>query len=378
MTLFDLETSKKVRDSGDSPYGRIKSNDASPSIFGYGFQIMVALIYSLENIKRLDRVVVEGSTEDIELYFNKQKPIFIQVKAKQKINSGTDKDNGKCNDAMYSLLNTSIKKRGNYEELIYVSNLPNPLALSKMEQDISWKPELDMPFEQNYTQLLDSSREFLDKSVEWAKKKLQSKNYNNTLKFFDRSKLFVTSIIYRDGEKENNQRVLKNKIQDFFPDIKFNSLKNITNFLFEYYFDNATMSQKLPKKQIYKKDLVWQLIVKFIDEKRIQPFTEDGELPIEIIDDFTAYKEENGFLARASRDPNNINFVLQSFFENNSKGTVAGQIKDFINHNWKSHADDLFPSENKLLQEYCTKEIMWEIICNYRVIKETKEKADMS
>lgn len=85
-----------------------------------------------------------------------------------------------------------------------------------MEQDISWKPELDMPFEQNYTQLLDSSREFLDKSVEWAKKKLRSKNYNNTLKFFDRSKLFVTSIIYRDGEKENNQRVLKNKIQDFF------------------------------------------------------------------------------------------------------------------------------------------------------------------
>ena len=42
LTLFDLETSKKVRDSDDSPYGRIKSNDASPSIFGYGFQIMVA------------------------------------------------------------------------------------------------------------------------------------------------------------------------------------------------------------------------------------------------------------------------------------------------------------------------------------------------
>lgn len=187
----------------------------------------------------------------------------------------------------------------------------------------------------------------------------------------------MTSIIYRDGEKENNQRVLKNKIQDFFPNIKFNSLKNITNFLFEYYFDNATMSPKLPKKQIYKKDLVWQLIVKFIDERRIQPFTKDEDIPIEIIDDFMTYKEENGFLTQASREPNNINFVLQSFFENNSKGTVAGQIRSFITQNWQSHAEDLFPSENKLLQEYCTKEIMWEIICNYRVIKGTKEKADM-
>lgn len=183
MTLFDIGTRKKVRDSGGLPSSyyrkssddqseKIKSNDASPSIFGYGFQIMVALIYSLENIKRLDRVIVEGNTEDIELYFNRQNPIFIQVKAKQKINSGTDKDNGKCNDAMYSLLNTSIKKRGNYEELIYVSNLPNPLALNKTEQEISWKPEIDTPFEQNYTQLLDSSRVFLDKSVEWAKEKL--------------------------------------------------------------------------------------------------------------------------------------------------------------------------------------------------------------
>ena len=351
-----------------------KPNDASPSLFGWGFQIMVALIYSLRDIGHLKKVIVEGKTEDIELYFDNKDPMFIQVKAKQKINSENDSDDKKCRDAMVTLLNTSVKVQGKYDALVYATNLPNPLKLNNGQREISWKPELDIPFEKNYNDLLDTGKSFLNKILISASKRLDKK-YNGSLHYFNMDKLFITSIIYNNGAYADNERVLRNKIRSLFNNIEFNVVETITDSLFKFYFDKAATSNDNFYKQITKSELVWKIIVRYINKTSSPLFVDLDNMPLNIAVEFENYR--GNFLSEASCDMGNVNRVISLFRQKYSNDSTLKEIKTFINENWSNFAEDLFPNKNQKLQEYCTKEIMWEILRNYFVIKKVKKETNM-
>lgn len=50
----------------------MSSRNASPSAFGWDFQVNSALLLMLENIKEAKRVRVEGADEDIEITLQDQ------------------------------------------------------------------------------------------------------------------------------------------------------------------------------------------------------------------------------------------------------------------------------------------------------------------
>ena len=55
--------------------------NASDSIFGWDFQINAAIILMLEDIENVQKVRVEGQTEDIEITMADGEFVFSQAKA---------------------------------------------------------------------------------------------------------------------------------------------------------------------------------------------------------------------------------------------------------------------------------------------------------
>ena len=81
----------------------MKKRNASFSAFGWDFQVNAAIVLMLENIEEVDKVRVEGATEDIELTLTSGKKIYSQ--AKSVVNASNDFSNvrGKMSDALESL-----------------------------------------------------------------------------------------------------------------------------------------------------------------------------------------------------------------------------------------------------------------------------------
>ena len=51
--------------------------NASPSAFGWDFQANAAILLMIENIKKVDKIRVEGKTEDIEITLKNKTKIYI-------------------------------------------------------------------------------------------------------------------------------------------------------------------------------------------------------------------------------------------------------------------------------------------------------------
>ena len=102
----------------------MKSSNASSAWFGYEFQSNAAIMLMLKNIVTASAVKVEGQTEDVEITLNNGNAIYAQAKAV--FNPYDDYSNvlSKLKDGLRTLDNAS--KQPNVEQLIYVTNSPNP------------------------------------------------------------------------------------------------------------------------------------------------------------------------------------------------------------------------------------------------------------
>ena len=130
---LSLDVGDAVKKTRPKNVPAIKNTDASASAFGWRFQIIAGIILSIHNIKEIKFVEIEGSTEDIELYFSDKDPAYIQSKAIQgNIFDKTDVAATKATMAMNTLINTSNRTEGKYSELMYVVKatiLTAPLSL---------------------------------------------------------------------------------------------------------------------------------------------------------------------------------------------------------------------------------------------------------
>ena len=101
-------------------------NDASSIICGFEFQILSAIPLVLQDIKRINRFVVEGKYNDVEIYYNDDSMTFIQAKAIQmSFSENNSVKNEKFISAVTSLYKTPFRDN---EKLIYVSNFKSPIG----------------------------------------------------------------------------------------------------------------------------------------------------------------------------------------------------------------------------------------------------------
>lgn len=94
------------------------NRNASASVFGWQFQINVAIYLMFKNFKNFSELKVEGLKEDIEISLNNKKKIYAQAKAKERINyNDTSSYSQKLKAALTSL---SDIKNDDIEKLCYM------------------------------------------------------------------------------------------------------------------------------------------------------------------------------------------------------------------------------------------------------------------
>ena len=84
------------------------SSNASASIFGWHFQINVAIYFFIKYIADVESIRVEGETEDIELFLKSGEKVYIQSKAYSSLGTNSHAlDN--LRKSMRTLSNASIQ-----------------------------------------------------------------------------------------------------------------------------------------------------------------------------------------------------------------------------------------------------------------------------
>lgn len=376
IELIPEESSKPEKNL--KPRDKSKKNtDASPTAFGWNFQIVSGILLSIKNIKELSRIEIEGNTEDIELYFVKANPEYVQAKAIQK-NPIDNKDNNKASLAMNTLINTSNITQGKYSKLVYIVNFMNPLGLKENILRASWQPSMNEIFYQPYSALNSYGKTFIDKKIQTAKNQLMNKGYDYSTKYFDKNKLYIATALF-DSNDQNEQRfnILSSTFENFFNHININvdkdSIENIINMFVKGYFMDAGSNEKCDKHlKITKKRLVWKMIFKIIKELP-QEFKDD--IDPEILPDLDKYQSD--FIKKQSEDIDVINKITAGFLiylnENSIKNVNSQVISGFTYSNWKKY-EEIFPEDkDKEIQENGIKVIILRILCNRRLIKKIQK-----
>lgn len=105
-----------------------KDRNASASAFGWAFQVGAGIKLMLENVKEFTALKMEGKDDDIEITLPNGK-IYAQAKSVTQMNQQNT-----ANDNLRKSLETlsdDVKKNSDFVQLIYITNILNPLSNSR-------------------------------------------------------------------------------------------------------------------------------------------------------------------------------------------------------------------------------------------------------
>lgn len=220
------------------------NRNASASVFGWQFQINVAIYLMIKYFKDFEEIKIEGKNEDIEISLDNKEKIYAQAKAKEHINNkDTSSYSSKLKKALDSLSDVKSK---DVNKLIYISNLePNPLN--------SGTNEFERVAFLKYDELLDESKSKIDYQLAELKKDL------------DKSKLIIAKIPFYGEDQITRKRYIIEEINDFLIYMQGNQ-GNLLPYSREFlriweddFLHNATQTDQSIK--IKKDDVLWNLIV---------------------------------------------------------------------------------------------------------------------
>lgn len=66
----------------------MSNKNRNASAFGWQFQINIAIFLMIKYFGKFKELKIEGIKEDIEIYLNNNKKVYVQAKSKQNINDG--------------------------------------------------------------------------------------------------------------------------------------------------------------------------------------------------------------------------------------------------------------------------------------------------
>lgn len=329
--------------------------NASDSIFGWDFQINAAIILMLEDIEYVQKVRVEGQTEDIEITMADGEFVFSQAKALFDPSS-TKNVRKKLSDGL-GTLNQAAKQSG-VRKLIYITNAYDPLADKKSIPSFygqSRKP---------YVSLTDSAKKVIDNI-------LVKENYTD----IDKSKLFIYTLPF-ENDLNDRYKVVIEKVKDFIASIKSNlsgSAQNVLDVWQQQLFENATLHDTAIV--LTKKDIMWPLIVIMCDDGfRTNPFSED-------IDDGLYDEVSSRYKSFISCKCQKFSFSTRvlSDYQNYTSTKVGNEkIVDFVDNCWNTYLDEFSPDNaNEEVQNTLIKIILFQLLRQRYLINEVKKRANL-
>ncbi|MEG0698810.1 MAG: hypothetical protein RR435_02570 [Erysipelotrichaceae bacterium] len=218
------------------------SRNATPSSFGWDFQVNAAIVLMLENIRVVKSVRVEGKKEDIELLLENEENIYAQAKSVVRFDDYRNV-RSKLNAALATLNDDAAHQ--DYRKLIYVTNSPNPFKINNTMSAFYGHSRL------SYTDLPQSCKDIID--LEIASKPLQH---------IDTSNLEIHVIPFFTDDFQQRYRVIKESVDNFLYELN-NNTRGMADELLKIwqheFFKNCTQGDL--DLVIKKKDLMWSIIV---------------------------------------------------------------------------------------------------------------------
>ncbi|ATF71511.1 hypothetical protein [Enterococcus sp. FDAARGOS_375] len=338
----------------------MKNFNASASIFGWHFQINVAIFFMLNEIQNIDSVRVEGKDEDIEFNLKTGNKIFIQAKSKSDL--GIDK---KALEKFSEGLRTLIYASNNesYERLYFVTNYPNPIG--------GQQSHYYMFMGGNYIE-----RQFLElpvSSTKRALKKIKEIEKSENLKF-DIDNFRIAVMPFDGNIKLTRERIIESKLKDFLTSIsmKESYARDILEIWQSDLFFNA--SDKDTNINLSKRQLMWPVISICCNLK------ESDKIVIDYEEELGLDKEEveliisryEDFINRQTERFDFATKVIGDFsVHRKSHNRREKNINYFVLKNWNSYVDAIFTdSMDAELLETLIKIILFKILNNKQVINE--------
>ena len=329
--------------------------NASDSIFGWDFQINAAIVLMLEDIENIQKVRVEGRTEDIEITLSDGEFIFSQAKALSDPSS-TKNVRKKLADGL-GTLNHAARQSG-VRKLIYITNAYDPLA------DRTSMPSFYGQSKKSYASLTNSAKRVID-SI------LAKENYND----IDKSKLFVYTLPF-ENDLNDRYKVVIEKVKDFIASIKLNlsgSAQDVLDIWQQQLFENATLHDTAIV--LTKKDIMWPLIVIMCDDGfRANPFSED-------IDDGMYDEVASRYKSFISCKCQKFSFatrVLSDYQDFASAKKGNDKIIEFVHNRWSSYLDEFVPDANsEVILNILIKSILFQLLRQRYLINEVKKRVNL-
>ncbi|HDR7661458.1 hypothetical protein [Bacillus wiedmannii] len=295
--------------------------NASSSAFGWDFQSNAAILFALKNIKDLVSLKVEGEIEDIEIYLKENKNIYIQAKSQEDPTPGTNTLT-KLKDGLKTLINAT--NQGNYQRLIYISNIQNPLKDKSL--NYYWGHDYALYF---YDELPPKAQDIVNKY-----KKIAAEAYNLNLSNLNLSTLQIGYFPFYGRDEDTRYRIISTYVKEFV--IAAQASEGIARDLLDYWQKVFFQNSSNRCVQLSKEKLIWPLVILGSSVSADDPFFEDYDLGQ--IDEIK--RKYSHFINKKSEQFEFVTEVISDFKDfskenRHLKGKEA--IPTFINNRWKCY-----------------------------------------
>lgn len=333
------------------------NRSASPSLFGYDFQVNAAIVLMLENIEQLDTLRVEGAKEDIEIKLNDN--TYVLAQAKSVVNSSSDfkEVKQKFKKALASLSDAANTIKS-VRQLIYITNSPNPL------NDKASFPLFYGAAHRSISSLPESTRNMVNCYLS---------KIDNAL---DPSLLTIQILPFEtNDEKERYKEVLR-VISDFLDgfDLPIEGLRKRLHKIWKdsLHFNSSQTDISIVLK---KKDIVWPVIVCVTEKGAIE---RDGP--------YCSNLDENeyGLIQRKYHElidscSERFEFAIKVISEyNNYPNKTKDGIALFVADKWDSFSNEFdFNCVDERVKEALIKVIVSTVLRNRLEINEIKKKVKL-
>lgn len=326
-------------------------NNASPSAYGWCFQVAAGITIMLENVKEFTSMKMEGASDDIEITLNSGK---IYAQAKSVIQMGDQRSaSTKLNDALRLL--SKDADNGDEARLIYITNIANPLSST-----------IASAFQ------FGNSYEFSILPDE-----LQAKIRAKVSDDFPTEK-FRLHILSFFGEGDNKFASVKAKISEFLReainDPSYN--KQLLNNWFEIFMVNASDKPDNQKKlELKKKDVIYPVIVLAIDS----PVSESDFAKVCDHDNYTEISQEfRETINRSVCDYEFFSEVIGDYlYKRNLAADKTTYKYDYVRNEWKDYEPQFLAITNAETREALIKLLILTVITQRSKINSIKEATNL-
>lgn len=328
------------------------NRNAQSSAFGWEFQSNLALYFAAKDLKQLQKVKVEGPTEDIELFYEDGSSTYIQAKSKLDPHNDVN-TNSHLKDAIKTLIDASNKTK--YSWLYYGSNIHNPFVYKEFGR-LFFNGATDHSFNELPEKIKDKIRKYAYEA---------SKKEKISMSKFDFNRLRILTVPFYGEDDETRYRYIKQRIELFLESLGLKTPQISSVFIYYQLLFAQNPSKKLV---IQKKDLAWPIIIYSLDTKN-DDFYEEFSLNISEEDEIENIYSD--FIEKKTLDFtffNEISNHFKNFVENKEYINRRNIATEFIEKYHLHYSQKLFFDMVDDTSKSVTSLILWKIIKKSRVI----------